>query len=225
MTDLAQRAYDLAVANANNLETVFKAIAEISERLDRLENAGNVETFEVGGKLVVIDTSAPLVEQVRRQLVATTLDTSADPEIRGLAVAKLDAYARKDRNDSRRKAELAKVMQGDWQDKTDAEMFAIEGAKPKLDHILDEIRKEVGFARSKFPGDNVTFAALVEEVGELATATFSQSRADVRKEAVQVATMAIRLVLDGDCTFDAWRAKFKLDPLTDAPTTPTLGPT
>ncbi|AKU43057.1 hypothetical protein RCTITAN_40 [Rhodobacter phage RcTitan] len=219
MTDLAQRAYDLAVANANNLETVFKAIAEISERLDRLENAGNVETFEVGGKLVVIDTSAPLVEQVRRQLVATTLDTSVDPDIRGLAVAKLDAYARKDRDqDSRRKAELAKVMQGDWQAKTDEQMFEIEGSKPKLDHILDEIRKQVGFARSKFPGDNVTFAALVEEVGELATATFSQSRADVRKEAVQVATMAIRLVLDGDCTFDAWRAKFKLDPLTDRPT-------
>jgi len=202
-----------------NLEVVFKAIAEIAERLDRLENAPQNETFEVGGKLVVIDTSKPLVEQVRRKLVETTLDTSADPEIRGLAVAKLDAYSRKDQHDAAAtKAAIAKTMQGDWQKNSDAEMFGIEGSKPQLDHVLAEIRKEVGFARSKFPGDNVTFAALVEEVGELATATFSQSRIEVRKEAVQVAAMAIRLILDGDCTFDAWRSKFKLDPLTDRPT-------
>lgn len=202
-----------------NLETVFKAIAEITARLDRIEQAPHNELFEVGGKLVVIDTTAPLVEQLRRQLVETSLDTSADPDIRGLAVAKLDAYSRKDQSgEKRRKAELGKIMQGDWQKKTDTEMFGIEGSKPQLDQILAEIKKEVGFARSKFPGDNVTFAALVEEVGELATATFSQSRIDVRKEAVQVAAMAIRLVLDGDCTFDAWRAKFKLDPLTDRPT-------
>ncbi|UUV44550.1 hypothetical protein RCMOTHERGOOSE_40 [Rhodobacter phage RcMotherGoose] len=202
-----------------NLETVFKAIAEIAARLDRLEQAPNNELFEVGGKLVVIDTTAPLVEQLRRQLIETSLDTSADPDIRGLAVAKLDAYSRKGQTDhSRRKAEQAKIMQGDWQSNSDAEMFGIEGSKPKLDHILSEIKKEVGYARSKFPGDNVTFAALVEEVGELATATFSQSRIDVRKEAVQVAAMAIRLVLDGDCTFNDWRAKFNLDPLTEGPT-------
>lgn len=203
--------------DSENLETVFKAIAEIAARLDRLENLGNVETFEVGGKLVAIDTTAPLVEQVRRQLVETTLDTTADPDIRGLAVAKLDAYARKDSDAKRKKAELAKVMQGDYQRNTDQEMFAIEGAKPNLHHVMEEIGRELNFARSKFPGDNVTFAALVEEVGELATAIFSQSRVAVRKEAVQVAVMAIRVVLDGDVSFDAWREKHKLDPLNDAP--------
>lgn len=76
-----------------------------------------------------------------------------------------------------------------------------------------EILAELTRARTKFPGENVTFAALVEEVGELATATFSESRDRVRKEAVQVAVMAIRMVLDGDCTFDAWREKNRLDPL------------
>ena len=37
--------------------------------------------------------------------------------------------------------------------------------------LADEIRAELMRARAKFPGKNVTFAALVEEVGELATAT------------------------------------------------------
>lgn len=80
--------------------------------------------------------------------------------------------------------------------------------------LSQEILNELIRARTKFPGENVTFAALVEEVGELATATFEESRANVRKEAVQVAVMAMRMVLDGDHTFDTWRASKGLDPLT-----------
>jgi len=80
--------------------------------------------------------------------------------------------------------------------------------------LLMEIDAELMRARAKFPGKNVTFAALVEEVGELATATFEEPRANVRKEAVQVAVMAMRMVLDGDCAFDSWRAMKGLDPLT-----------
>lgn len=205
-----------------NLETVYKAIAELAARLDKLEQPQPAEgrmILKLGDSFVAIDVDEPIVPALRRELIGKTLATELPQAEREEAVAVLDALSRKDQaDDKRRKAELAKVMQGDWQKNSDAEMFGIEGAKPKLDHILSEIKKEVGFARSKFPGDNVTFAALVEEVGELATATFSQSRIDVRKEAVQVAAMAIRLVLDGDCTFDAWRAKFKLDPLTDRPT-------
>lgn len=85
------------------------------------------------------------------------------------------------------------------------------------EHMLaDEMLEELVLARTKFPGRNVTFAALVEEVGELATATFEESRARVRKEAVQVAVMAMRMVLDGDHTFDTWRASKGLDALTAA---------
>lgn len=78
-----------------------------------------------------------------------------------------------------------------------------------VNEILDELKR----ARAKFPGDNVTTLALVEEVGELAKATFEESAARVRKEAIQVATMAMRVVLDGDSTLDAWRAQKGLDPL------------
>jgi NTP pyrophosphatase (non-canonical NTP hydrolase) len=84
--------------------------------------------------------------------------------------------------------------------------------------LLEEIEEELERARAKFPGDNVTFAALVEEVGELAKATFEEPRANVRKEAVQVAVMAMRMVLDGDHTFEAWRASKGLDPLIDRET-------
>lgn len=79
--------------------------------------------------------------------------------------------------------------------------------------LADEILAELVRARTKFPGKNVTFAALVEEVGELATATFEEERDRVRKEAVQVAVMAMRMVLDGDHTFDDWRESKGLGPL------------
>jgi len=79
--------------------------------------------------------------------------------------------------------------------------------------LASDILAELKRARAKFPGKNVTFAALVEEVGELATATFEESSDRVRKEAVQVAVMAMRMVLDGDHTFDDWRASKGLDAL------------
>lgn len=82
--------------------------------------------------------------------------------------------------------------------------------------LTHEIKIELNRARQKFPGKNVTFAALVEEVGELSTAAFSEPRANVRSEAVQVAVMAMRMVLDGDHTFDAWRQKKGLDALVEA---------
>lgn len=82
--------------------------------------------------------------------------------------------------------------------------------------LARDILNELVRARAKFPGKNVTFAALVEEVGELATATFEESAERVRKEAVQVAVMAMRMVLDGDHCFDGWRAEKGLDHLDPA---------
>jgi len=94
-----------------------------------------------------------------------------------------------------------------------------EATQPEPEAVLSaEILAELTRARTKFPGKNVTFAALVEEVGELATATFEEGRDRVRKEAVQVAVMAMRMVLDGDHTFDDWRASKGLDAL--APSSP-----
>ncbi len=87
-------------------------------------------------------------------------------------------------------------------------------SSPEIE-LASEILEELKRARVKFPGRNVTFAALVEEVGELAKATFEEDRKSVRKEAVQVAVMAMRMVLDGDHTFDEWRRTKGLDPLVD----------
>ena len=83
----------------------------------------------------------------------------------------------------------------------------------KEQEVLDEILEELTRARNKFPGKNVTFAALVEEVGEVATAIFEESRSNVRKEAIQVAVMACRLILDGDETYEPWRKEKGLDTL------------
>jgi NTP pyrophosphatase (non-canonical NTP hydrolase) len=81
--------------------------------------------------------------------------------------------------------------------------------------VMTEIAAELARARAKFPGANVTMLALMEEVGELAKATFEESRAAVRKEAVQVAVMAIRVILDGDATLSLWRHNKRLDPLVE----------
>lgn len=94
---------------------------------------------------------------------------------------------------------------------------SFSGAGRALSDLLSEIRDELARARAKFPGANVTTLALVEEVGELAKATFSESRAAVRAEAVQVAVMAIRVALDGDATLDDWREEKGLDPLVEPP--------
>lgn len=79
--------------------------------------------------------------------------------------------------------------------------------------LINDILKELVRARIKFPGKNATFAALVEEVGEVATALMEEPASNVRKEALQVAVMAIRLILDGDQTMDSWRDYKNLDKL------------
>jgi 8-oxo-dGTP diphosphatase len=84
--------------------------------------------------------------------------------------------------------------------------------KPE-EKLAEEILAELVRARTKFPGENVTMLALMEEVGELSKASFEEPRERVREEAVQVATMAMRVVLDGDSSLDAWREKKGLDPL------------
>ncbi|MEO0859197.1 MAG: hypothetical protein AAFY65_01190 [Pseudomonadota bacterium] len=81
------------------------------------------------------------------------------------------------------------------------------------ERLVQEIKAELARARSLFPGRNVTMLALMEEVGELAKATFEEPRANVREEAVQVAVMAMRVVLDGDATLTEWRDGKGLDPL------------
>ena len=69
--------------------------------------------------------------------------------------------------------------------------------------MLAEIGEEVEEARKLFPAPNLTLAALMEEVGELAEALLKgHGAAHVRGEAVQVAAMAIRVALDGDPSFD-----------------------
>ncbi len=66
-----------------------------------------------------------------------------------------------------------------------------------------DIAEEVQRARAKFPGRRFLLAALTEEVGELAQAFLQKKPADeIRKEAIQVACLAIRIIEEGDSSFD-----------------------
>ena len=68
---------------------------------------------------------------------------------------------------------------------------------------IDAVQAEVARARAKFPANRFLLAALLEEAGELAQAMLQKkSRAEIVKEAIQVACVAIRIAEEGDGTFD-----------------------
>ncbi len=68
----------------------------------------------------------------------------------------------------------------------------------------DAIDAELVRARTKFPDNAKLLAALMEEVGELAQAMLQDKpHKEIRKEAFQVACVAIRLAEEGDSDFGA----------------------
>ena len=77
--------------------------------------------------------------------------------------------------------------------------------------FLKEIDAEYTNATTKFPSSTLSTIALMEEVGELATALLDEPLENVRKEAVQVAVMAIRIAVEGDDTVNAYRKLNGLD--------------
>ncbi len=71
------------------------------------------------------------------------------------------------------------------------------GAPPQAATIVD-VAAEVSRARTKFPGGKLLLPALMEEVGELAQALLQKRPKDEwRKEAMQVACVAIRIMEEG----------------------------
>ena len=71
--------------------------------------------------------------------------------------------------------------------------------------FLSDVMAECCEARIMFPHPNACMTALTEEVGELAKAMMDEPSPRVYKEAVQVATMAMRLALEGDPTLNKVR--------------------
>lgn len=68
--------------------------------------------------------------------------------------------------------------------------------------IFDDLRAELSRARAKFPKNDHLFAALGEEVGELARELLEAGgRRRVREEAIQVACVALRIAEEGDGDF------------------------
>lgn len=63
-----------------------------------------------------------------------------------------------------------------------------------------DVTDEIAEARSNFPGTAKAFAALVEEVGEVAKAFLDEDPTRIYDELVQVACMAQRLATEGDPT-------------------------
>lgn len=64
------------------------------------------------------------------------------------------------------------------------------------------LQGEVMAGRKKFPGNRLALAALMEEVGELSRALLQRKpKAEIEREAAQVAAVAMRIFEEGDATF------------------------
>jgi hypothetical protein len=74
-----------------------------------------------------------------------------------------------------------------------------------LSAFLDEVADEHARATAKFPDPGCSLAALTEEAGEVAKAMLDEPSDRVRKECVQLATMAARVALEGDPTMSGYR--------------------
>lgn len=82
----------------------------------------------------------------------------------------------------------------------------------EVDLFLGEIRAENLRARKKFPSSEGVLAALTEETGELAKAVMEEPWENVRMEAVQVASTAMRVALEGDFTLNGVRKQRGMPP-------------
>lgn len=77
----------------------------------------------------------------------------------------------------------------------------------RMAHIIADIINENVSAKAKFPSSEGSMTALMEEVGELAKAYLDEPRENIYNEAVQVASMVIRVALEGDPTLEDYRKK------------------
>lgn len=72
--------------------------------------------------------------------------------------------------------------------------------------LLCQLRAEIARARGKHPGNKHRFAALVEEVGEVARALHDgEPWGRVIEESLHVACAAVRLAAEGDPEFEPRR--------------------
>lgn len=82
-----------------------------------------------------------------------------------------------------------------------------------LECFLEEVRREFTRATTKFPSSDGAMTATGEEFGELCKAYLDEPREAVRLEAVQLATMAARVAIEGDALMDSYRKRRNLEPL------------
>jgi hypothetical protein len=69
----------------------------------------------------------------------------------------------------------------------------------------EDVATELHAARIKWPRNAHLFAALTEEVGEVARALLdAEPKENLRSECIQVAALAQRIAEEGDGRFDGW---------------------
>ena len=69
--------------------------------------------------------------------------------------------------------------------------------------VIEDLAAEVMRARTKFPRNRLLTVAALEELGELAAAQLQQRpKAEIRREAIQVMAMMVRIITETDETLE-----------------------
>lgn len=150
------------------------------------------ERVTVGRLLALVQ---PLAAAVRAQADAheSTWRIAADTA-EALAQDLAKVIKQRDAQAAAHRAEVASLLH---------DLSWLDGAARPERETLAALSDEVKRTRAKFPGNRFMLAALTEEVGEVARALLQRKgSAEVRREAIQVAAVALRIVEEGDASFD-----------------------
>jgi NTP pyrophosphatase (non-canonical NTP hydrolase) len=136
------------------------------------------------GKLPTPESVAAFVEQA----VATTLAGAVPTELAAQSIVEIQKKHREALREATQKASKIDL--------------ALSGLSDAELAFLESVVVELSRAKVKYPDPRRRFAALVSEVGEVATAFLRETPERVQEEAVQVAVVAMRIATEGDPTLE-----------------------
>lgn len=221
------------IANRQSLDITFNTIAEDAgqqkEAIDKLQ----LQVQSMEGRYNELATTYEKMAEQRQANFNKLLDSQVGElqrQINNVAehmtTARLNQISTKlsdtrimvDRHEKVMRGAATVTISDGWT-RGEAETYSEKSLDGDIAIFLNEVRREIYLACTKFPDPQCSVAALGEEFGELCKAMLDEDTVLVRKEAIQVACMAFRVAVQGDPTLANYRMR-KGGPGPHPPTVP-----
>jgi hypothetical protein len=112
-----------------------------------------------------------------------------------------EAQVKRDAKGGYEKGRSRKVKMIEWT--YEMQVQELPGVPAVRVETLEELAAEINRARKKFPRNTLLYTALGEEFGELGKALLQEGNGpSARREALQVACVALRILEEGDPVYD-----------------------